>query len=352
MTDRLASPVELDQLVGGDEVQQTAFWARYKARFGAEPRAFRIQGGGHFLVLLRRLAPALYLGYVPYGPECPAPPVEGVADLLTGLAREARESLPRGTAFLRFDLPWSRGPRPVDSTPAVRFVDMEIQPAHTVILDLGLEDRRLLADMHAKTRYNIGLAERRGVTVRPGRLPEDLDAWYDIKVENDRRDGIVTHSRGYFRALMESGGAPAAPGEPRIELLCAWREGRLLGGVIVCVCGRAARYLHGASGGADRNTMFSYALQWAALRWARERGAASYDLYGIPPDDDPAHPMHGLYRFKTGFGGAIVHRMGCHDVVLNRAVYAALRLPERARYVWYKQIRRRLRRRPASAPSP
>jgi lipid II:glycine glycyltransferase (peptidoglycan interpeptide bridge formation enzyme) len=89
---------------------------------------------------------------------------------------------------------------------------------------------------------------------------------------------------------------------------------------------------------------------------AREHGCRTYDLYGIPPDDDHAHPMHGLYRFKTGFGGTIVHRLGCYDVVLNRPLYAALRLPEAVRYFYYKRLRRLRRRttteRGGRAPSP
>lgn len=102
--------------------------------------------------------------------------------------------------------------------------------------------------------------------------------------------------------------------------------------------------------------MFSYALQWGAVRLAREAGCTSYDLYGIPPEDDPAHPMHGLYRFKTGFGGTVLHRLGCHDVVLKPLLYTALRLPERARYAYYKKVRRLPRaltsRRPAPSRSP
>ena len=83
--------------------------------------------------------------------------------------------------------------------------------------------------------------------------------------------------------------------------------------------------------------------RWRLLRrHARSLGAARYDLYGIPPDDDPSHPMHGLYRFKTGFGGEIVHRLGCYDVPLKRTLYGALRLPERARYLYYKRFRRLL----------
>ena len=88
--------------------------------------------------------------------------------------------------------------------------------------------------------------------------------------------------------------------------------------------------------------MFTYALQWRAMEFARECGCTGYDLYGIPATDDPELPMHGLYRFKTGFGGRIVHRYGCYDAVLRPVLYAALRAAERARYAYFKSIRRKI----------
>ena len=53
--------------------------------------------------------------------------------------------------------------------------------------------------------------------------------------------------------------------------------------------------------------MPTYALQWCAMQTARRAGCSEYDLFGVAPNADPSHPMHGLYRFKTGFGGQIFH---------------------------------------------
>lgn len=354
------SPVGLDELDGSDELEQTGFWGRYKGSFGARAHAFRIGASGSMLVLVRRIAPGFSLGYVPYGPDVPDPRgAPGAREsLLLGLGQAAAPLLPREVAFIRFDLPWesgSGGAGCLEESPRLRRSGLEIQPIHTVVLDLGASDRELLAAMHHKTRYNIGLAARRGVEVVEGSTAEELAAWYAIKVENDRRDGIVTHSEGYFRALLLAAAERSASG-PVVRLLLARVGGRVVGGIIVSFCGKAARYLHGASSDDMRNTMFSYALQWRAVAMAREAGCSSYDLYGIPPDDDPAHPMHGLYRFKIGFGGAVIHRLGCYDVVLRRAAYAALRLPERVRYVYYKRVRRLARGltrgRQGRAPSP
>lgn len=337
-------PVGLDELDGSDELSQTGFWGRYKSGFGARPYAFRIGAAGGMLVLVRRVAPGLSLGYVPYGPDLPDPTgAPGARErLLLRLGQAAAPLLPREVAFVRFDLPWevgSQGAGRLEESPRLRRSGVEIQPIHTVVLDLRASDQDLLAAMHHKTRYNIGLAARRGVEVVEGTTAEELAAWYAVKVENDRRDGIVTHSEAYFRALVRPAGDRCAVG-PTVRLMLARVDGRVVGGIIVSFCGKAARYLHGASSDEMRNTMFSYALQWRAVALAREVGCETYDLYGIPPDDDPAHPMHGLYRFKIGFGGRVLHRLGCYDVVLRPALYAALRLPERVRYVYYKRVRR------------
>jgi lipid II:glycine glycyltransferase (peptidoglycan interpeptide bridge formation enzyme) len=74
--------------------------------------------------------------------------------------------------------------------------------------------------------------------------------------------------------------------------------------------GRQGWYLYGASSNVKRNLMPSYALQWAAMRDLRVEGCLSYDLFGIPPYAEAGHPMFGLYQFKTGFGGRIVHTPG------------------------------------------
>ena len=225
---------------------------------------------------------------------------------------------------------------------------MDVQPPDTVVLDLGYEEESLLAAMKAKTRYNIGLAAKKGVRVEEGGAA-DLPAWYELYRQTARRDRITLHDYEYYRRQFELaqagavGGAPArrlADAGPELKLLLARHEGDLLAGILLAVHGRAATYLYGASSDAKRNLMPAYALQWEAIRIARRQGCLTYDLFGIPPSPDPAHPMHGLYRFKTGFGGRLVNRPGCWDFPYRRAAYAAYAVAERARAWYYRRWRK------------
>jgi lipid II:glycine glycyltransferase (peptidoglycan interpeptide bridge formation enzyme) len=74
--------------------------------------------------------------------------------------------------------------------------------------------------------------------------------------------------------------------------------------------------------------MAPYALQWEAICRAKSHGCTEYDMFGIAPYPSPSHPLYGLYRFKTGFGGSILHRMGCWDYPLNSARYDMYRTAE------------------------
>ncbi|MDR0596901.1 MAG: peptidoglycan bridge formation glycyltransferase FemA/FemB family protein, partial [Treponema sp.] len=115
------------------------------------------------------------------------------------------------------------------------------------------------------------------------------------------------------------------PGQ-ELRLYCAEYEGRTLAAAIVLFRKTAATYLYGASSNEDRNVMAPYAVQWQAMRDAKAYGCEEYDLFGIPPSADPNHPMAGLYRFKTNFGGRILHRSGSWDFAykrLTRRVFSA-----------------------------
>ena len=90
--------------------------------------------------------------------------------------------------------------------------------------------------------------------------------------------------------------------------------------------------------------MPTYALQWRGIQEAKALGCTTYDLLGIPPTDDPGHPMHGLFRVKTGFGGEIVHRAGCIDAPLRPLLYHGFRIAEMTRKLYYGKVRKLLTR--------
>ena len=176
---------------------------------------------------------------------------------------------------------------------------------------------------------------------RPGVPALPLAEWYRLYEETARRDRITLHERSYYQNLFDLAGSYGS-GAPELYLLSARHEGELLAGIIVAVMGEGAWYLYGASSDRKRNLMPSYGLQWRAIRLARERGCRFYDLFGIPPSEDPGHPMHGLVRFKTGFGGRMVNRPGCYDVVLRPLLYRAYRSAEGLRGSYYRRWRKKL----------
>ncbi len=331
-------PVSIDSLSGGDTLLQAPFWARFKARFGWEPWTFSPdppggEGERALLVLRRPFLGPLGMAYIPYPPAW-------AEDQLPELSRELLGEMPLGTFFLRYDL--SREiPEAGDSDQpqnrGLRKAPMDIQPPSTVILDLQPPEEELLAGMKSKTRYNIRLSGRKGVAVEQ-LGSEGLDCFYQLYQETAERDRIAIHSREYYQGLLEE----ARVGGADIRIYAARHGGETLAAVVTVFQGDTAVYLYGASSSRKRNLMPAYALQWQAIRDAKSAGCRVYDFFGIPPDgQDRDHPMHGLYRFKTGFGGRIVHRRGSWDYPFSRLLYGLYRAAEAIRVYYYKVWKKR-----------
>ena len=261
---------------------------------------------------------------------------------LAELAPALRPFLPRNATFIRFDPPWfgPDGEAAQNSPPTFRRAAADIQPPDTVVVDLTPPARDILASMKPKWRYNIGLAEKRGVTVSESLgeardLERDIGVFHGLLAETAERDGIAVHDVGYYRALFDEYGRPAGDsggGVPAgLRLYTARHEGECLAAIVVLCRGERATYLYGASSNAKRNLMAPYALQWRAMLDAKAAGCTRYDLFGIPPNEDPGHPMAGLYRFKTGFGGSVMHRPGSWDYPTRPVPYALFSAAERLR---------------------
>lgn len=342
-------PIALQELQPGDELLQSALWARFKERFGWRTHAVRwlAAGAGGTLLTLARATPFGALVYAPGG--LPLPGDGSGPALLDQLAPHLAERAVRPT-LVRYDLAWPApdgGGAPLGGAGRLRRAPVDVQPTSTVIVDLAAPEEQLLARMKAKTRYNIRLAGRRGVSVAVKMAADARGAalaeWCRLYRSTAARHHITAHDERYFATLFALAAETVRP-EPELYLLSASHGGEPIGGIIVSLCGSMARYLYGASTLRHRSLMGNYALQWAAMRLARDRGCRSYDLYGISPSADADHPWAGLYRFKTGFGGSIVHRCGCWDYALRPLSYLLFRRAEVLRRDYYARLRPRLAR--------
>src|SRR5579863_8661067 len=195
-----------------------------------------------------------------------------------------------------------------------------IQPVRTILLDLAPDEPALLANMKEKWRYNIRLAQRKGVTVRVAQTAEDVQTWYDLLQMTSERDQFGIHTLDYYLRVWR-----IFTPRSQARLLLAEYEGQLLAGIFVGLMAKQAIYLYGASSNEHRNLMPNYLLQWEAIRWARQSGANSYDFWGIPATDAEDEALAGVYRFKQGWGGRIVRFVGGYEHVYRPAAMAMAR---------------------------
>ncbi len=307
-------------------VLQSSGWAALKGQAGWRPLRLAVGDGDRLLagaqIQLRPLPAGV--GMLAY---CPRGPVgqwqdDSVADALWPAIHAALRQ--QGAIFLKIEPNASasdsldRRLRSLGFRPAGH-----IQPLATLHIDLQADLAAIAASQKSKTRYNIGLSARKGVSIGEGSLA-DLPTVYPMLQETSRRDGFPIHTPDYYEAFLQG-----MPGVSRLTL--ARHEGDLLAAIFVTAFGREAIYQHGASSSHKRNLMATYLIQWDAIQWAKARGCAFYDLWGIPEDitdEDPGDEaiqrqdgLWGVYRFKRGFGGRLVRYIGSYDFVYSPLRY-------------------------------
>lgn len=202
-----------------------------------------------------------------------------------------------------------------------------IQPLRTILVEIGCDEQEILARMKQKTRYNIRLAERKGVRVEPS---NDIDLFYQMMLVTGKRDRFSVHVRDYyqqvFRIFKDRG---------ECELFLATYQDKPLAGLMAFAHGERAHYFYGASLDNHRELMAPHLLQWRAILWAKQKGCTIYDLWGIPDYDEAfleqqfeqrRNGLWGVYRFKRGFGGQVVRYAGAYDYVASPLLYAIYRL--------------------------
>jgi peptidoglycan pentaglycine glycine transferase (the first glycine) len=204
-----------------------------------------------------------------------------------------------------------------------QFSQEQVQFRNTVMISLEPGEEQLLANMKQKTRYNINLALRKGVTIRMATLA-DIDLLFRMYAETSVRDGFVIRSDAYYHEVWSSfmaGHSREAPEQPLAQALVAEVDGEPVAGVFIFIFAKKAWYLYGMSREAHRDKMPNYLLQWEAIKRARAAGCTTYDLWGAPDEFVETDPLWGVYRFKEGLGGTVHRYLGAWDLPTNRMLY-------------------------------
>lgn len=199
-----------------------------------------------------------------------------------------------------------------------------VQFRNTMLTDLRADDEHLLAAMSSKCRYNVRLAEKRGVSVRvvSNLTGNDAETLYAMYSETGARDGFGIRSREYYLDAWRTMNAVG---------FIAEHADQPLGGIVLFTHARRAWYFYGMSRSVGREHMPNHLLQWQAMRWARDHGCETYDWWGAPEQLVESDSMWGVYRFKQSFGAAFAEGVGAWDFAPFPALDFLYRKIRRAR---------------------
>jgi lipid II:glycine glycyltransferase (peptidoglycan interpeptide bridge formation enzyme) len=296
---KLEQEKEIDNLSGG-EFLQSYFWSELIRQEGDRVERWGVKDKGELSAAITIVYKPLFGGFFYcYAPRGPIGRQEAISFLLSELKKKNQ-----GSVFLRLE-----PSEDLDKMFTSRLKkSLDLQPKKTLCLDLRLGQAEILKAMHPKTRYNIKLAEKKGVKISQG-TGKDFSEFWRLMTLTGARDGFRLHSAKHYQNLLND--------SEHIKLFFASSGDRNIATGLFCFFSDRVTYLHGASDNEARNLMAPYLLQWEVIKQAQTAGYKYYDFYGI---DEKKWP--GVTRFKLGFGGFIKEYPGTYDLIFRPAIYS------------------------------
>ena len=303
------------------QILQTWEWGEVKRSQGWEPIRLAVEDNGKItaqISVLKRKFPHINksIFYAPRGPVLDYKNTEVLGFLLGAIKDEAKKYK---AIVLKIDPEVEE----YDSVAVKIFHDFgfraqksQIQPRTTFFIDLAHDLDTLLLSFEEKTRYNIRLAERKGVKVAEMSGQVGVDIFYDLYKETASRDHFLIHPKSYYQKIFNLMGSSGM-----VRIFIAYFEDEPIAATINFALGNRIWYMYGASKSSHRNVMPNHALHWEIIKKVKEEGFKLYDLWGIPSNPHPNHPLYGVYRFKKGFNGHLVKFVGCLDLVYDPIFY-------------------------------
>lgn len=284
---------------------QTTEWLEFQKSIGRP--AWRFDDGKVVANIIRYDLPfGMNYLYIPHGPEIHLDQITGglknelqsFVSYIKNLAKEQK------SIFIKME-PLQDSTIELLYGAGLKKSSKEIQPHHSVILDLEKSEEELLAGMHHKTRYNIKVAEKSGIKINSS---DDVEAFLKLLRKTAKRDKFSAHNETYYRKLLEF----FQKGNLKTDLVLAYHAEKPVAGAIVMTAGDTCYYMHGASDHDFRAMMAPYALHWEMVKYLKKQGLKTYDFWGI---DTQKYP--GVTRFKLGWGGRQVEYPGAFDMSIR-----------------------------------
>ncbi|OGJ16451.1 MAG: hypothetical protein A2632_03240 [Candidatus Pacebacteria bacterium RIFCSPHIGHO2_01_FULL_46_16] len=199
---------------------------------------------------------------------------------------------------------------------------------YTFHIDLTKTEEELFANLQSKTRYNVALAAKKGVTVEENTTKAGLEEHLAILAETTKRQGFYAHSPEYFRTMWQELHASGM-----LRIFVARYAGKTLASWLMFVFNHVLYYPYGASRDLHREVMASNLMLWEMIRFGKLAGCTTFDLWGsLGPDPNPKHPWFGFHRFKKGYGGTLMEFVGTYDLIADSMWYKIYQIGDSLRW--------------------
>jgi len=311
---------------------QTSEWGEFKQSMGWDAVRLAVEKDGCLiagaLMLLKQSPLRLSsIAYIPRGPLINWDDKATTSILLDGLHQVARQ---HRAAFLRLEPPIGNSiqAQSLLRNYGFRETRQTNQPRCTLILNLEADIDTLFTSLPRKARRDIRVGINRGVKIRQGD-EADLATFYQLMQTTAKRGEFSARSRKYYELEYQTFARRG-----NAVLLLAEYEGQTIAAQIPVAFGRYGAAFHGGSNDTHRHLRANDLLTWEGIKWAKNRGCRSYDLWGLPDEigeliqqglpipNDRQDGLWGVYKFKKGFGGEVVYYVGAYDYIYNKSVYS------------------------------
>lgn len=207
---------------------------------------------------------------------------------------------------------------------------------YNFLIDLTKSEKQLLVAMHPKTRYNIGVAQKKDVTVYDSTADSDFEIYLKLYFETTKRQRYFGHTPAYHRLVWET----LMPVKMARILIGKYQEKPLVAWMLLNF-GDTLYYPYGGSSTEFKEVMASNLVAWEAIRLGKKMGLKLFDMWGaLAPDAKESDPWYGFHRFKAGYGPSHVEYVGTYDLVLKPQIYNILNAADRLRWVFLRAARR------------
>jgi lipid II:glycine glycyltransferase (peptidoglycan interpeptide bridge formation enzyme) len=250
-----------------------------------------------------------YVGYLPKGPL----PDKELAEALEKIGKE------HNCAFIKLE-PNIQTDQALNYSVDPRF-SLSLKSLFTkynFLLDLTPPEEDLLKAMHPKTRYNIRLAQKRGIKVKVHTDQKGFEAYLKLYFDTTRRQSYQGHTPQYHKKVWE-----LMRKADMARIVIGYYQNQPLSAWMLFNFKDTLYYPYGGSSDQHREVMANNLVAWEAIKLGKSLGLKSFDMWGAAhsPDPDQSDPYFGFHNFKKGYGAKLVEYLGTYDLVFNDPLY-------------------------------